>query len=223
MKLNFLGKVFVVFSLLLTHAVKASLIIDTSNNSFIDTKSGLEWMDFGINNHQTYNQIRSELNTTYLGWNLAYESQVVELFDNAFDGLYKDAIPRVNYDYFNTDNNDLRMLTIFNIMGLRCDVPCAESLYFEDGSNWMAQVSLQTYLPSNLPGSDLQRASISYLDENDPDFSILALGDRYGAMLVRPVNEVTEPNSYFIIGFMFLVLVAQRKSKLTRQLQSACS
>jgi len=61
-------------------------IINTNHDTFIDEASGLEWMDFGINNHQTMNEVIAELDTTYAGWSLATEAQVLELMHNAFSG-----------------------------------------------------------------------------------------------------------------------------------------
>lgn len=67
----------------------AGLISDTNNDSFIDDTTGLEWMDFGINNHLTYNQVAAELEVggLYYGWEIGESLQVETLFRNAFIGL----------------------------------------------------------------------------------------------------------------------------------------
>lgn len=65
-------------------------IINTTNNSFIDTDTGLEWMDFGINNNRSYNQVVAELSTTWAGWSLATEAQVLQMWENAFSGKGSD-------------------------------------------------------------------------------------------------------------------------------------
>lgn len=64
-------------------------IIDTTNDSFIDENTGLEWMDFGINNKFTYNYVASQLGTggVYEGWRLPTESEVLELWVNTFTNL----------------------------------------------------------------------------------------------------------------------------------------
>lgn len=64
----------------------AGLIVDTADDSFIDASTGLEWMDFGINNHLSYNGVVAQLPTTYSEWRLATESEVVDLWHNAFFG-----------------------------------------------------------------------------------------------------------------------------------------
>jgi len=70
-------------------ASSAGIITDTNNNSFIDETTGLEWIDFGINNHQTYDYVSSQLGLggEYEGWRLATEDDVFIMMANAFLGL----------------------------------------------------------------------------------------------------------------------------------------
>ncbi len=67
----------------------AGIITDTNNNSFIDETTGFEWLDFGINNHQTYDYVNSQLaiGGEYEGWRLATEDDVFVMMANAFLGL----------------------------------------------------------------------------------------------------------------------------------------
>ncbi|WDE13047.1 PEP-CTERM sorting domain-containing protein [Thalassomonas haliotis] len=71
-------------------------IIDTNNNSFIDDATNLEWMDFGINNQYSYNEISNMLDAgdLYQGWRLATENELTGLFINAF---YYDADSWTDY------------------------------------------------------------------------------------------------------------------------------
>ncbi len=64
----------------------AGIITNTDHDSFIDQTTNLEWMDFGINNHLSYNQVVELLATDYYGWMLPTESQVVTLSNNLFGG-----------------------------------------------------------------------------------------------------------------------------------------
>jgi len=61
-------------------------IIDTENHSFIDDVTQLEWMDFGINNGESYNYVTSSLalGEKYEGWRLAQQKDVLNLWSNAF-------------------------------------------------------------------------------------------------------------------------------------------
>jgi len=74
-------------ALTITSIASAGLITDTANGSFIDESTGLEWMDFGVNNIYSYNEVSALLTSTYSGWNLANESQVLNLWHNAFAGI----------------------------------------------------------------------------------------------------------------------------------------
>jgi len=64
-------------------------IINTTNSSFIDNTTNLEWMDFGVNNQFTYNYVAGQLSTggVYDGWSLATEDQVITLWNNMFYSL----------------------------------------------------------------------------------------------------------------------------------------
>jgi len=75
--------------LVLSFTANAGLITDTANDSFIDETTGLEWMDFGINNLQTYDYVNSQLDIggEYEGWRLATEDDVFIMMANAFLGL----------------------------------------------------------------------------------------------------------------------------------------
>lgn len=74
--------------LLFATSVTAGPITDTTNNSFIDDTTGLEWMDFGVNNGQSFNYVASQLGVggQYTGWQLPTMTQVYTLWANAFLG-----------------------------------------------------------------------------------------------------------------------------------------
>jgi len=64
----------------------AGLIIDTDNDSFIDATTGLEWMDFGINNGRSFNDVVSNLSDSgdYAGWRLPTYDEVFDMWHHAF-------------------------------------------------------------------------------------------------------------------------------------------
>jgi len=108
----------------LFNIANAGVITDTSAGTFIDETTNLEWMDFGINNAMSYNQVASELGTggLYEGWNLATASQVYSMWGNAFLGLGADVIADYNgigqfkaSDWSSTGRNVLE--DVFNAMG----------------------------------------------------------------------------------------------------------
>ena len=71
--------IFAISSVISTQAV--ATIIDTDQNSFIDTATGIEWMDFGINNHHSFDYVVSQLDGgEYDGWALATVDQAYGLY-----------------------------------------------------------------------------------------------------------------------------------------------
>ena len=73
----------------IVNIVNAGLIQDTSSDSFIDLSTNLEWMDFGINNGQSYNFVASQLGAggAYEGWALASYDQVYTMINNVYYGI----------------------------------------------------------------------------------------------------------------------------------------
>ena len=61
-------------------------IINADNSSFLDTNTGLEWIDFGINDRYTYDFVSNQLGAgqRYSGWRLATEDEVVDLYFSYF-------------------------------------------------------------------------------------------------------------------------------------------
>ncbi len=70
-----------------TFSIAEASIIDTNQDSFIDTETGLEWMDFGINSQYSYDYVTSQLDGgIYDGWEVANLEQARSLF-YAFSGV----------------------------------------------------------------------------------------------------------------------------------------
>jgi len=64
----------------------AGLIIDTDNDSFIDATTGLEWMDFGINNGRSFDDVENNLGASgdYAGWRLPTHDEVFDMWNHRF-------------------------------------------------------------------------------------------------------------------------------------------
>jgi len=107
MKFKFLKALVVIALGGLATISSAGVITNTSNDSFIDSNTGLEWMDFGVNNSYSPDQVKGLLSTTYAGWNLATESQVLTLANNAFnvsDANYTNNSSGTTYASFSGSN-----------------------------------------------------------------------------------------------------------------------
>ena len=60
-------------------------VINTADDSFIDEATGLEWIDFGITNNQSFNFVQANLGGIYSGWRLPTYSEVLAMWSGLFD------------------------------------------------------------------------------------------------------------------------------------------
>lgn len=57
------------------------------NKAALETSTGLVWLDFGITNNQTITSTLNQLDSTYAGWRLPTQSEVINLWNGLFAGL----------------------------------------------------------------------------------------------------------------------------------------
>lgn len=57
------------------------------NNAALETSTGLVWLDFGITNNQTITSTLDQLDSTYAGWRLPTQSEVIHLWNGLFAAL----------------------------------------------------------------------------------------------------------------------------------------
>lgn len=189
----------------------AGLIENTENDTFIDKTTGLEWMDFGINNIHSYSQVEALLSTTYSGWALATESQVIDLWHNAFAG--KSSVPDdfstepETYNQFtNTDATNTSFVEVFEMMGYGDNDPKASLGWFERDDGGMAYAYFYYISPTIHSAIMSGRFTFDYdlyRDSFDPDYS---------TMLVRSVL-VPEPKALAIFALGLMGLASRRFKK----------
>ena len=120
-------KVFLtLFALYLLSLTAHAGLIDTENASFVDDTALLEWMDFGVNNGLSYNEVTSLLedNEIYDGWRLASQRDIMGLWSNVF-GAISDGYNNINHygigfgrtNQTNDINGISNIENIFNVMG----------------------------------------------------------------------------------------------------------
>jgi hypothetical protein len=148
--------------LVLSFTASAGLITDTTNGSFIDETTGLEWMDFGVNNGKSYNQVVSQLGVggLYQGWELPEVTQVYDMWANAFIGLGSWS---ENISYFGDNQLYVKdgsckrgstINTVFRVMGLNEKIDGGygnieyKSGGLFEGVNGMAYVYTRIYVES---------------------------------------------------------------------------
>jgi hypothetical protein len=214
----------------------AGLITDTNNNSFIDEATGIEWMDFGVNNQYTYNEVVSLLGEglQFSGWRLPTEREALDLWYNAFqdfpssfytnyrrDGLYNDTYlhggtlnSRYTYDgdpkpYFSPWDEE------FDAMGFNS--------VWRAGTEQQQKISQGLFLNSEGNIATLKYTNITHANENDWVSSYGATGQQnmlkgridtsYSAMLMK----VPEPSTLAIFALGVMGLVSRRLK--TKKLQ----
>lgn len=57
------------------------------NKATLETSTGLVWLDFGVTNNQSLNTTQTLLNSTYSGWRLPTQSEVIHLWNSLFGHL----------------------------------------------------------------------------------------------------------------------------------------
>jgi hypothetical protein len=207
----------------LSFTANAGLITDTVNDSFIDKTTGLEWMDFGINNHLTYTQVTEQLDTTFSGWSLATQDQVYSLWANAFLGLgAHNELPNrfgIGQLYVTDGSNEAGSVIypIANIMG--ANLKQSVGTRYEDhmsrglfsGTDGLSVVSLDVQIGS-------------YDDYHSPDSATLADNYNYNSlsnydsamwstMLVKSSVDVPEPSTLAIFAFGMFGLASRKFNK----------
>jgi hypothetical protein len=185
----------------------AGLITNTANDSFIDETTGYEWMDFGVNNQYSYNQVVNMLSTEFSGWELASESQVLAMWVNAFTG--KGSSVDEIYDsgeYYNRfDSNNLNGNSVheaaFSAMGTS-EFPGYALGWFADT---YGSLSFVHFYDQN-GGSDRVFSHGRNINHNG---QFNSLDFRYSTMLVK-TSSVPEPSTIAIFAFGMLGLVSRR-------------
>jgi len=186
----------------------AGLIVDTTDDSFIDNGTGLEWMDFGVNNNYSYQQVTDLLSSTYSGWRLATESEVVTMWDNAFASDASNlniSTMGVSYSVYLAQSDSFGQSAFnetFDIMGYNSN-PNNVKGWFEDSTG---SFSYAQFLDYNIP-NQIAVASIYGRDTN-LDYALNLDNSAESTMLVRNVS-IPEPSTLVIFALGMIGLTTR--------------
>ena len=209
--------------LLLSCTANAGLITDTANDSFIDETTGIEWMDFGINNHLTYTQVTEQLDTTFSGWSLATQDQVYSLWANAFLGLgAHNELPNrfgIGQLYVTDGSNEAGSVIypIAEIMG--ANLKQSEGTRYEDhmsrglfsGTDGLSVVSLDVQVGAY---DDYSNPDSATLVDNKSFDSLLSYESAiFSTMLVKSSVDVPEPSTIAIFALGMFGLASRKFKK----------
>lgn len=235
MKLKFLGSALCSLALLLTNNANAGLIVDgtdTNIETFIDTSTNIEWMDFGVNNDLTFNEVKDELGKggRYEGWQLASLSQVYEMFENAFFA-FSEATTTKSHNgvdgHWKASHGKGEEGSVFksllNIMGYNefynfgVNDTGYDAYGLVEANGGLYALSFEYHTGENLSrfvqGSDLQYDDYAQvLKVRDSLASVR--GSDISTLLVR-TTEVSEPSAFAILAFGLMALFGNRRRKLS--------
>jgi hypothetical protein len=207
MKSIFLNTTLGTILLALSAFSNAGLITNTANDSFIDETTGYEWMDFGVNNQYSYNQVVNMLSTEFAGWELATESQVLAMWVNAFSGkgssideVYTSGEYYNRFDSNNLNGNSVHE-AVFSAMGTS-EFPGYALGWFADTYGSLSFV----HFYDQDDGSDRVFSHGRNVNHNG-QFNNLDF--RYSTMLVKTI-PIPEPTTIAIFSFGILALVSSR-------------
>ena len=201
----------------------AGLIENTDNDSFIDNSTGLEWMDFGINNGQSYGYVSSqmEIGGVYDGWQLASSDQVYEMWSNAFLGL---GSRLEDENYFGLgqlrviDGRRKRASTLspiltvmgFNTVTSGSFIPTQSSKGLFEGQSGLSFIEAHERfgMYSDYTHDDF----VQIVDNNNYDNYKQNGHAEFSTMLVK-VNQVPEPSTFIIFALGMMGLATCRFKK----------
>lgn len=224
----------VIFTLVALFSVGAnSAIIDNTTferGSFIDTETGLAWMDFGINNGKSFNYVSSRLGSSneFFGWRLPTSTEVYVLWSNLANLENVDAdfenLNQYGEGQFLARDNNSRVIggddtvwdDAFNAIGYNTFsstdfVERTNGIGFFMGDNGLASVSFSD-------ARDINGGWFTFHDElkirDDgaySDFFLNLAHENYSTMLVREV-KVSEPATIgaLVIGLIFMCYRRQK-------------
>lgn len=193
-------------------------IIDTDEDSFIDTQTGLEWMDFGINNHQSFNEVSSQLGAggEYEDWRLPSIDEVYTMWHNVanldeveadYENLHEYGTWQFNAtDYaFQSVWDDIWSILGVNLEQIYDGQYIWSALGFFEGTDGLSFVSYQNRA---VVGSDYIRLR----DDDNFDYEQDTIFKNWATLLVcaqcgnqnpepprRPPVSVTGPNILLIL------------------------
>lgn len=202
-------------------------LIDTANDSYIDTRTNLEWMDFGINNIHSYNYVASQLGSggVYEGWQLATSAQVLDLWTHIFADIdakyYKDLNAFGPGQFFMLDGGSEAGSVIRDavptVMGFNYEGNIGTNEQFRqaqgmfEGDSGLAHVEFLYFTDLDPLNLTEKHDSVAFNDSFNLDFvANTPLIDR-STLLVKV--KVPEPSTFAIFALGVIGLASRRFKK----------
>tara|TARA_R110000737_G_scaffold351475_1_gene393850 strand:- start:15877 stop:16572 length:696 start_codon:yes stop_codon:yes gene_type:complete len=218
---------------LISTFVNAGIITNTNNNSFINETTGLEWMDFGINNVMTFREVSDELRSggKYEGWSIASETQVKALWHELYfstaetyyahsffastnnNPLWKDYLSIMGFNELRQDPANLMRDSLGIFLGDDSNLKIAtyhEDIYSNNVQAHAALWDLYVTLPPLCYDPSCGPYPNGYSQQNEERANSSYLG--YSTLLVRN-KSVPEPSTLAIFALGIMGLLSRRFKK----------
>jgi hypothetical protein len=198
--------------------------------SFKDTNTGIVWMDFGINNQYTYNEVVSKLaeGEEYEGWRLPDYDEVYEMWFSIIDASNPD-LDGVREDFYgpgshlyydaNSDGSDDSIWdNAFDAMGYNA---AGNGLVFFDytfvyglfaSSDALYSVVFDDFSDLKIDG-DTKNDGIAFNNGWDQAYLASESNNNISTLLVR-VNDIPGPNAFALFVLAVTAFTAVRRRQL---------
>ena len=110
-------------ALFLAHQTQALPFVDADafapgdKKAIYESSSGLTWLDFGITNDKSFDQVISELDSTYYGWRLPTEDEVKNLWNSTINTNNAPPWSEYDHEYIEHGSDAMHYQDIFDLWG----------------------------------------------------------------------------------------------------------
>jgi hypothetical protein len=184
--------------------IEADYLTSGDELAVYDEDTGLSWLDMTETLYTGY----EEASSTIAGYRMATQSEITELFNNAFGELSYDS-----YGIYNDYDEGIvkNFIELFGVT-FRNDTLTTIGYYLDDdGVLSMTKVSLWDDGDEN-PEGYLTRINGTSYEKDLPDFYYENGSSYFGFYMVKDsVSEVPEPNMFLLFLISFVIIVTTNR------------
>ncbi len=205
--------------MLISISANAGIITDTDNDSFIDNSTGLEWMDFGINNGHTFDFVSQQTiaGGIYEGWQVASAEQAYGMWMNAFrdiESIITTDAAGAYEAYHGAEVVRSNFAVLYDIMGVNVTrLPPRWNYEYDISVGWFNGtfgMSYVAYVEYTDPDLDMQfDDTIYYLDSDKSSDIYDEIDKKHSTMLVK-ITKVPEPSTLAIFALGLIGIASRR-------------